>query len=266
MSRGFAPGLVPEADREKVGGVKFSAVALTCLLALPTLAGEADGWRKLPPATADWKDAVRICGAGREVRALDRPADCRLQGALAAKSSAGFPAEKAAGLSIAFPDSAAARDFSRFVRKDGSQAKSVWKSGSATLTRTVLIDRASGAVVIHLLADHPGALTFRTSLETGAARMEDRRQLFATAKDGMASHVWVLPFESDVEPDKGAILVRGEGEAMVIWAFGKAGAEKELAGTFARLAARYDPGREHPDFSKIWRGVLADHGRAADSP
>jgi hypothetical protein len=257
--------------------MKFRAAILTCLLATPAGAGGADGWRQLPAAAAQWEDAVLLAGENRVVLALDTAGISRLRGAspgkplpaTAADALVRFATEKTARLSISFPGAEAARDFTRFVRDDGSRTKCVWKLGAATLARTVLIDRPSGAVFIHLQSDHPGALTFRVTLETApgaAARIEDRRQLVAAADGGLANRVWVLPFESDVEPDHGSILVRGEGEAMVIWAFGDAAAKEKLAGVFAKLAARHDPGREHPDLSRIWRGVLADQARPADSP
>ena len=70
----------------------------------------------------------------------------------------------------------------------------------------------------------------------------------------------------DVEPDGRSVTVRGEGEALIVWNFspGKATAA-ELAGTWARLAARHDPGHTPPDVSKVWHGVLEAHLKSAEN-
>ncbi len=205
----------------------------------------------IPAACAN--DAVRLVAGDREISVIDRPEVCRVK----AKGSAGFVIEFADGVSI--------KDFARLPGTGGEMTTSVGKAGTVTLTRTVLLDEATGTVFVHLHADRPGALGFRVSMENSC--ISNRRELVAEAGKGTASHLWVLPFESDVEPDDGGIRVRGEGEALIVWAFGKSGTGAELAGAFARVAARHDPGREHPDVSKIWQAVLAGRARArADSP
>ena len=148
------------------------------------------------------------------------------------------------------PGEAAATGFARFLHAGTRSVRSRYKILRTTLTRTVRVQ--DGVVFIHLIADKPGALTFRVTLDK--ARIEDRRQLISPA-----AHVWVLPFESDVAGDGSSISVSGEGEALVLWVFGTG----ERATTLARLGARHDPGHNPPDPAKIWAGVCAS---AENSP
>ncbi|RYD33858.1 MAG: hypothetical protein EOP85_20380, partial [Verrucomicrobiaceae bacterium] len=158
------------------------------------------------------------------------------------------------------------KDFSRAWKAGGKETRSTYRVGSTTVTRTVLASAGDDAVVIHLLADQPGALSFRVSIPADGVKREDRRQLIATPETGPASHVWVIPFESDVEPDGNGVTVRGEGEAIIVWSFSpdKTGAA-ELAGTWKRLAERHDPGHNPPDVTKIWHGVAEDHRKSPEN-
>ncbi|MNY80969.1 hypothetical protein D3C86_2222830 [compost metagenome] len=70
--------------------------------------------------------------------------------------------------------------------------------------------------------------------------------------------MWVLPFESDVENEGNAVILRGEGECLVI--FTQTDAENQanpLAGTLSKLGERHDPGNIPPNPSKIWQAVSA---------
>ena len=148
------------------------------------------------------------------------------------------------------PGEAAATGFARFFHAGKRSVRSRYKILRTTLTRTVRVQ--DGVVFIHVIADHPGALTFRVTLD--GARIEDRRQLISPA-----AHVWVLPFESDVAGHGSSISVSGEGEALVLWVFGTG----ERTTTLARLGARHDPGHNPPNPAKIWAGVSAS---AENSP
>lgn len=142
------------------------------------------------------------------------------------------------------PGEAPATGFERFFQAHTGQVCSRYRILRTTLTRTVRVQE--NVVFIHLIADQPGALSFRVTLE--GARIEDRRQLISPV-----AHVWVLPFESDVATEGRSISVTGEGEALVIWVFGAGG----RAATLARLGARHDPGHNPPNPAKIWAGVSA---------
>jgi len=134
---------------------------------------------------------------------------------------------------------------------------STYRAGTTTFTRTLLTDPATGAVLLHFLADQPGALSFRATLRgpgTGPTTLENRRELTHSHRDTEA-RAWILPFESDVEPAGNSILLRGEGEALVLLNFGPKSAPHPPADTLKRLAATHDPGHPHPDPSKIWNAI-----------
>ena len=151
--------------------------------------------------------------------------------------------------------------------------RSSYRLGGAKITRTVISDEADSAIFIHLITDHPGMLSFRVALsvsDAGQTEIVDRRQLVRPATvslpNSLGAHVWVLPFESDVAPDGKSIVVRGEGEALVILTFANGSeAGKPLAETLARLGNRHDPGHHPADPSKIWQGVLAGHLKSIEN-
>ena len=147
---------------------------------------------------------------------------------------------------------------------DGMRVSSL-DVGTATLTRTILLGKNGGPIVIHLLADKPGALSFKTRLiknDLSHVEIVDRRQLLLRppeiSNSELASHLWVLPFEADVTSAEKSILLQGEGEALVIWNFSKPGELSSLAGTVEELARKYDPDQRPADPIKLWRGILAD--------
>ena len=168
-------------------------------------------------------------------------------------------------LDIAWLGNAEARDFRRETHT-GGLTRSVQRSGSTTITRTVLASEKHGAIFIHFLADMPGALTFRVAHggpRGVEAHIEDRRQLILPpGKSSTGAHIRVLPFESDVTPGAHSITVRGEGEALVIWTYAP---DQTPAETWEKLGDLHDPGHRPPDPAKIWRGVLEDALRAAEN-
>jgi hypothetical protein len=135
------------------------------------------------------------------------------------------------------------------------------KVGRTTITRTVLASADEGLVFIHLLADMPGALAFRASWTADSEdKLEviDRRQLYwrdANAEPTDSARLWVLPFESEVEPSPAGILLRGEGEALLV-----IGWEPSSAGTkrIAELGRKFAPGEVPPNPRLIWRGVSGE--------
>jgi len=131
--------------------------------------------------------------------------------------------------------------------------------GSTTITRTILSSAADGLIFIHLLADMPGALSFRASLAPpadGPIRVIERRQLHWRGPpqlDLREARLWVLPFESEVEPFQAGIFLRGEGEALLILDFGADLPEN----TPELLGAKHAPGQIPADPSRIWRSISA---------
>lgn len=255
----------------------------TLILLTPPLlpAAEKGGWRDVPALAGGPEKPLPVWNTRRAALVVDTPTVTRLRGMTLptplpkaeevpdktadALSAASRP-EKECGLVIEWIGAEPVRDFAREWQAGGGQVRSSYRVGNTTVTRTVLASAADDAVFIHLHADQPGALSFRVSIPAEGVRAEDRRQLLVTPETGPAAHVWVIPFESDVEPDGRTITVRGEGEAIIVWTFSpdKSGAEG-LARTWARLADRHDPGHTPPDVSKIWRGVLEKHLKSPEN-
>jgi len=256
---------------------------LTALTALFLIAGSAwaaaeeENWVQIPAIPATWADAAVAAAGKKALLVLDTPASLRLRGSLLPPPLPGlpapmkeqtrewlelFPKQKETGLTIEWLGEPA-KEFQRSIDPEDRRLKSISEAGDTTITRTILASREDDTVFIHLLAGHPGALSFRVKLDPpggGKVTIEDRRQLIHTPEEGPASHVWVFPFESEVTREGDTLTVRGEGEALVVWNFG----EKEaISGTWERLAARHDPGQTPPDPIKIWHGVVEKHLKSA---
>lgn len=261
--------------------IKATLASLLLLAAGQLPAAEKDGWVETAGEATAWEKSLPVWNMRRAVLVLDSPALTRLRGMIlpnplpkvemawekrAADLLGNFKPENESGLVIEWLGADPVQDFARAWQQGGGQVRSVCRAGSTTITRTVLASAADDALFIHLLADQPGALSFRVSIPAAGVRSEDRRQLLATPDTGPASHVWVIPFESDVEPDGRSVTVRGEGEALIVWNFspGKATAA-ELAGIWARLAVRHDPDHTPPDVSKVWHGLLETHMKSVEN-
>ncbi len=247
------------------------------------IANEAD-WLEIAAEPASWSDALVTANSRRAAFVLDSPAQTQLRGFMLAtplartftangirRQVADFfkilPRQDEVDLKIEWLDKdGVATGFTRSICSKDGRIRSVHRVGSTTITRTVIAAGDDAAIFIHLIADQPGALCFRLTVDgpvTSEARIEDRRQFILPAGAGhLAAHLWVLPFESDVASDGHSITVRGEGEALIVWNYA---AGKPLAATLSNLATRYDPDRNPPDPSKIWHGVLADHLKSAEN-
>lgn len=134
--------------------------------------------------------------------------------------------------------------------------------GRTGITRTFLV--TDEAMFLHVVADQPGAISFKATLlapEEGSAVIRDRNEILWTgAGDRKArAYVRVVPFESDVEADGGSIVLRGEGECLVVFQFSPSDdAGNPVSDTWKRLCARLDPGAEHADPVKIWHALLGE--------
>jgi hypothetical protein len=137
--------------------------------------------------------------------------------------------------------------YRRSLDRPGGIATTSFQRNGARFTETVFLSKAESLLAVHLLADKPGALNFRVCLLSNAYRIKDRREL-----DSKGLRVWVLPFESDVEPDGEGLAVRGEGEALILLA---TGSRQELDGRFRALGLKYDGRDSFPDLTKVWDGL-----------
>lgn len=181
-------------------------------------------------------------------------------------------------------------DYRRSLDLRDGVAVTSWKRGGAGITQTVLASYPDDLILVHLRADKPGALSFRVRLDrpadqgqpTAKTTLGERGELIlqgkVTQREGAVTRpipdmggvafearAWVLPFESEVKPDGAAMVVQGEGEALIVLAAGtdysdspssKVDRLKAVAGAMARLAEKYDGRDEHPDFTRIWARAL----------
>ncbi len=240
-------------------------LGLALVVCLGCVCADEAGWVKIDAATAAWSDALVVADPHRAALVLDSPGQTQLRGFIPPADGIGrqvadflqiLPRQEEVGLRIDWLDKSEVADFTRSLHsKDARVVRSAHRVGRTTITRTVTC--GDEAIFVHLIADQPGALSFRVTLlgsRESEVRIEDRRQLILPADAGrLAGHVWVLPFESDVATGGRSITVRGEGEALIVWNFA---AGKPLDATFAKLGDRYDPGQVPSDPTKIWRGVL----------
>jgi hypothetical protein len=253
---------------------KFLLVAAT----LPLAMAADEGWIAMPAIAKEWSDALPAIDTTCCALVLDTPSLTQIRASVLAapltrpgtpaavverstKLLSQLPITGEAGLKIEwFTGGDPITDVKHSLHLQDCRVQTSYRVGSTTITRTVLPSAADGAIFIHFLADQPGALAFRVHLETpkeAPPRIEDRRQLIGASAAGLASHVWVLPFEAEVATEGQAIAIRGEGEALVIWSFAKDDeARKSLATTLTRLGERHDPGHSPPDPTRIWHGVL----------
>ncbi len=249
-------------------------------------AGAVD-WLEIAAAPTAWANALGVANKQRVALVLDAPAQTQLRGFMppmplvSARSENELHAQVSDFFKTAAPEVALKIDwlatdgpvanFKRSINFGHGLARSTYRIGETTITRTVVAAREDDTVLIHFLADKPGALSFRVSLSapvTASVRIENRRQLILTppaaAAASLAAHVWVLPFESEVTPEGQSITVRGEGEALILWNFGPANATTDaLTDPWLKLGQRYDPGHFPPAPTRIWQGILETQCKSA---
>ena len=257
---------------------------LTFVVTLVRADAEQVAWTKIAAEPASWSDAMIAANPQRAAIVLDSPAQTQLRGfMLAAPLTRAVTEQEMGGQVTAFFKILPRQDevelkiewldpqgpvagFTRAICPTDGRVRSTHKVGNTTITRTVIAGRNDDAIFIHLIADQPGALSFRVTLggsAASAARIEDRRQLILPAAAGrLAAHVWVLPFESDVASEGQSISVRGEGEALIVWNYSVG---KPLDATLNQLGTRYDPGHNPPDPFKVWQGVLGRLAKSAEN-
>lgn len=133
---------------------------------------------------------------------------------------------------------------------------STHRLGDITITRTILANRENDAILLHVHADQPGVVHFTTRFESKhPVEIVDRRQLVLSG-DGNFAHVWVIPFESDVESHgKSTISLSGEGEALVVFNLTTDLQKHPIANTWERLGKKHDPAHIPPSPHLIWQGI-----------
>jgi hypothetical protein len=143
----------------------------------------------------------------------------------------------------------------------GNALTSTHLLGETTLTRTIIASAETDCILIHIIADKPGAVGFRAHFPgEAAAKIQDRREIILPGGKTHA-HAWIIPFESDVSDDgKATITLSGEGEALIILNLTPGPAAHPISNTFARLGEKYDPGHSPPDPHLIWEGVREGAG------
>jgi hypothetical protein len=224
-----------------ISKIAFSATVFLALLTAGQ--GGTDNWEK---ATAAFENDRRLL-------VLDAAAKTSIR----ARSASG-----AMDLEIEWLSESA--NIQPAVRTNEGRIDSIYRSGTTTLTRTLLATPTDCHILLHFIADQPGELNFRVSLMAKEARIIDRTQIVASAP-GQEAHVWVLPFEAEVATEGSAIAVRGEGEALILISLPKQNHSIEtLSRALSELGNRHDPGKFPPDPSKIWHGIL--DARATPGP
>jgi len=143
----------------------------------------------------------------------------------------------------------------------GNAFRSTYLLGETTLTRTILASAEADCILIHIIADKPGAVGFRAHFPgEAAAKIQDRREIILSGGKTHA-HAWIIPFESDVTDDgKATITLSGEGEALIILNLTADPAAHPVSSTFTRLGEKYDPGHSPPGPHVIWEGVIGGAG------
>ncbi len=259
-------------------------LALVCISS--AAAGDVD-WLAIIAEPTAWHDALGVANNRLAALVLDDPQITRLRGFMPAAplvfatTENDLHAQLTGFLKTASPevdleitwhtkDGPAITDFKRAIQTRHGLVRSTYRIGETTITRTVLAAREDGMVLIHFLADKPGALTFHVTLSSKSpthVHIEDQRQLVLTPYGdtaSVASRAWLLPFESEVTNESGYLTVRGEGEALILWNFSPANSPADApADTWLKLGKRYDPGHSPPSPTRIWQGILETQCKSA---
>lgn len=136
--------------------------------------------------------------------------------------------------------SPAAWDFSD---ADGLQEQ-IFQEDAVSYTMSTGVLRSKGLLFHRIRCDHPGLLHVRATLNPFTT--VEQRQIISRAS--LASQMWLIPFESEVSAEGNALVIRGEGELLLIWHWPK----DDQFTTWQSLLREYDPaGGEHPDIAKI---------------
>jgi hypothetical protein len=144
--------------------------------------------------------------------------------------------------------------------KDGAITSS-HRLGKTTLTRTILASTTADCILVHVIADQPGAVSFKAGYVTkNPTKIRNRREILLSGEK-IQARAWVIPFEADVHDDgKGTIFLNGEGEALIILNLTDDPETSPISQTLARIGREHDPGHIPPSPHLIWEGVREGDG------
>ncbi len=133
---------------------------------------------------------------------------------------------------------------------------SAHRLGRTTVTRTILASGAADCILLHVRADQPGPVHFVAKFDTDSpVEIHDRRQLILN-NEKIHAHAWIIPFESDVHDDgESAIVLQGEGEALIILNATTDPEKHPISSTLTRLGEKHDPGHTPPSPHLIWQAL-----------
>jgi hypothetical protein len=217
-----------------------------------------------------WTDAFRLQNDRIAALIYESPTRISLRGFFPTSTVEKSTSPPALEIEIDWLGDEKLTNFRRSFDSETGTSRVSYRIGRTTVTRTAFASTADDAIFLHFIADQPGALSFQTRIVTPDpenAVIQNRTQLLWREKNpdtGFKAALWVLPFESDVERDGNAIVLRGEGECILIVNFARADdPAKPISDTLRRLGDAYDPGHQPPDPVRIWHSVLAKHSQPA---
>lgn len=141
-------------------------------------------------------------------------------------------------------------------KAEGGAITSTHRLGKTTVTRTILASAAADCILIHVIADQPGAVSFTARFASeDPVKIQNRREIILSGEK-IHAHAWVIPFESDVHDDgKGTISLNGEGEALIILNLTNDPETSPISDTLARLGKKHDPGHTPANPHLIWEAL-----------
>lgn len=152
-------------------------------------------------------------------------------------------------------------------KPDRGAVTSSHRLGKTTITRTILASATADCILVHVVADQPGAVSFKARfVSESPAKILDRREILLSGKQ-IQAHAWIIPFESDVHDDgKATIFLNGEGEALIILNLTDRPETAPISNTLTRLGRKHDPAHTPPGPHLIWEGILEERerGRAGE--
>lgn len=224
-------------------------VVCPILLSAACLATPLDQWDREPARSS--ADAFLLRSTRWLARVPGDPAHERIRLLVPAPGTAAMSPE-IASLRINWLNPGPVEHYRRSLDRQSGIATTCFVRNGARITQTIFLSAEESLLVLHLHADKPGALDF----EAAFGRPDHRKSAIRSRRelDAGKLRAWVLPFESDVEPSEGGIVVRGEGEALILVA---EGSRTELDRRLGRLGLRFDGREAFPDLTRIWSGLLA---------
>jgi hypothetical protein len=141
---------------------------------------------------------------------------------------------------------------------------STHRVGTTTITRTILASETADCILVHVIADQPGAVSLTAGFVTEKpVATRDRREILLSGEKTHA-HTWIIPFESDVGDAGKRVSIRGEGEALIILNLTADPVGFPVSGTLSRLGDKYDPGHKPANPHLIWEGIRKAHAAEGD--